>query len=87
MKTKSTFTLIFFTRKSRGNSKQLSIYVRITVNGKRAEASLKRNVHCTEWDTTKNKGRGSAEKIRALNAYLDQVYQTTSMPQTTHRRR
>ena len=74
MKTKSTFTLIFFTRKSRSNSKQLSIYVRITVNGKRAEASLKRNVHCTEWDTTKNRGRGNTDKIKALNAYLDQVY-------------
>lgn len=74
MKTTSTFTIIFFTRKSRSNPEQLSIYVRITVNGKRAEISLKRSVHHTEWDTTKNKGRGNTEKIRVLNAYLDQVY-------------
>ncbi|WP_339896425.1 hypothetical protein [uncultured Algibacter sp.] len=44
MKTKSTFTIIFFTRKSRSHSNQLSIYARITVNGKRSEISLKRSV-------------------------------------------
>ncbi|WP_396590209.1 site-specific integrase [Allomuricauda sp. R78024] len=74
MKSKSTFTLIFFTRKSRSNPKQLSIYVRITVAGKRAEISLKRNVHVAQWDSTKTKGKGNTEKIRILNAYLDQVY-------------
>ncbi len=74
MKAKSTFTIIFFTRKSRSNPEQLSIYVRITVAGKRAEISLKRNVHVTQWDSTKTKGKGNTEKIRILNAYLDQVY-------------
>src|SRR5690606_31410874 len=74
MKTKSTFTVIFFTRKSRSNPEQLSIYVRITVNGKRSEISIKRSISFTEWDSTKTKGRGSSPKIRALNAYLDEVY-------------
>ncbi|UII76259.1 site-specific integrase [Flagellimonas sp. HMM57] len=74
MKSKSTFTIIFFTRKSRSNPKQLSIYVRITVEGKRAEISLKRNVHVIQWDSTKTKGKGNTEKIRILNAYLNQVY-------------
>jgi len=74
MKTKSTFTVIFFTRKSRSNPDQLSIYVRITVVGKRAEISLKRNIVNTQWDNKKNRGRGNATKIRTLNAYLDQVY-------------
>lgn len=74
MKSRSTFTIIFFTRKSRSNPKQLSFYVRITVAGKRAEISLKRNVHVNQWDSTKTKGKGNTEKIRLLNAYLDQVY-------------
>ncbi len=74
MKAKSTFTIIFFTRKSRSNPKQLSIYVRITVAGKRAEISLKRNVHVAQWDSTKTKGKGNTEKIRILNAYLDEVH-------------
>ena len=35
---------------------------------------LKRCAKTIEWDATKNRGRGNSEKIRALNAYLDQVY-------------
>ena len=74
MKTKSTFTVIFFTRKSRNNPNQLSIYVRITVNGKRSEMSVKRSVSQNGWDSSKNRGRGNSENIRVLNAYLAQVY-------------
>lgn len=74
MKTKSTFTIIFFTRKSRSNLNGLSIYVRITVNGKRSEMSLKRSIEQNKWDNTKNRGRGNSETTRILNAYLDGVY-------------
>ena len=74
MKTKITFTVIFFTRKSRSNPKLLSIYARITVNGERAEMSLKRCIPQNEWDNSKTKGRGNSSKIRILNAYLDEVY-------------
>lgn len=74
MKTKSTFTIIFFTRKSRSYPNQLSIYVRITVNGRRSEMSVKRSVSQNGWDSSKNRGRGNSENIRVLNAYLAQVY-------------
>ncbi|WP_247716576.1 Arm DNA-binding domain-containing protein [Sinomicrobium weinanense] len=74
MKTKSTFTAIFFTRKSRSNPNQLSIYVRITISGKRAEISLKRSIANKDWDSNKSRGRGSSQKVRTLNAYLDEVY-------------
>ena len=47
------------TRKSRSNPNLFSIYVRITIiNGKRAEISLKRSVHQTQWDPSKSKGWG-----------------------------
>lgn len=74
MKTKSTFTVIFFTRKSRSNPNEIYIYARITVNGKRSEMSLKRSIDQNQWDSTKNRGRGNSEKTRILNAYLDGVY-------------
>ncbi|WP_417363791.1 Arm DNA-binding domain-containing protein [Galbibacter sp.] len=74
MKTKSTFTVILFTRKSRSNPKQLSIYVRITINGKRAEISLESAISNKDWDSNKNRGRGSSQKVRTLNVYLDEVY-------------
>ena len=74
MQTISTFSIIFFTRKSRNNANPLSIYARITVNGQRSEISLKRSISVKEWDSSKNRGRGSSYKIRVLNNYLDQVY-------------
>ena len=74
MQTNSTFSIIFFTRKSRSTANELSIYVRITVSGQRSEISLKRTILFKEWDSSKNRGRGSTYKIRVLNAYLDQVY-------------
>ena len=74
MQTNNTFTVIFFTRKSRGNSKKLAIYARITVNGKRSEISLKRSISVCNWDSSKGKARGTTENIRILNKYLDHVY-------------
>jgi len=74
MKTKNTFTVIFFTRKSRNNPQRLSIYVRVTINGKRAEISLKRVIPNKDWDSNKSRGRGSSLKVRTLNSYLDEVY-------------
>jgi site-specific recombinase XerD len=74
MQTNSTFSVIFFTRKSRSTAKKLSIYVRITVTGQRSEISLKRTILFKDWDSSKNRGRGSTYKIRVLNTYLDQVY-------------
>ncbi len=74
MQTINTFTLIFFTRKPRNNPQKLSIYTRITVNGKRCEISLKRSVSVSNWDTSKGRARGTSQNIRILNKYLDLVY-------------
>ena len=74
MKTKNTFTVIFFTRKSRSNPEQLSIYVRITVNGKRVAISLKRKVDIADWGADKNRARGTKQETRLLNKYLDQIH-------------
>ncbi|ETN97088.1 site-specific integrase [Zhouia amylolytica] len=74
MKSKQTFTVIFFTRKSRSNPNQLTIYARITVSGKRSEISLKRSIHFKDWDSHRSRARGSSSTSRALNAYLDEVF-------------
>ncbi|WP_423818612.1 site-specific integrase [Salinimicrobium sp. TIG7-5_MAKvit] len=70
----TTFSVLFFTRKLNRNSKDLSIYARITVNGKCAEMSLKRKTSVNEWDSSKGRIKGTTPKIRKLNSYLDQVY-------------
>jgi len=74
MQTNNTLTVIFFTRKSRSNTQKLSIYSRITVDGKRSEISLKRSISVCNWDSSKGRARGASQNIRILNTYLDHVY-------------
>ncbi len=70
----TTFSVLFFTRKLNRNKKELSIYARITVNGKCAEMSLKRKTSVNEWDSSKGRLKGTSPRIKKLNNYLDQVY-------------
>jgi len=70
----TTFSVLFFTRKLNRNKKELSIYARITVNGKCAEMSLKRKTSVNEWDSSKGRLKGTSPRIKTLNSYLDQVY-------------
>ena len=70
----NTFSIIFFPRKSRSNSKLLKIYCRITVNGKRSEMSLQRSISVNNWDISKGKARGTTTNARFLNNYLDNIY-------------
>ncbi|WP_242132475.1 Arm DNA-binding domain-containing protein [Aestuariivivens marinum] len=73
MKTNSTFGVIFFTRLNSKKTDQALIFVRITVNGKRSEISLKRNVSQKLWDKNKGKVKGNSHEARALNNYIQQV--------------
>ncbi|MBZ9731377.1 site-specific integrase [Salegentibacter sp. JZCK2] len=70
----TTFSVLFFTRNLKRNTTDLSIYARITVNGKCSEMSLKRKTSVNEWDNSKGRLRGNTPQIKKLNSYLDQVY-------------
>jgi hypothetical protein len=74
MKTSSTFSILFWADFSRAKNDQASLYARITVNGKRATISLKRKVLVPDWDVHKNRARGTSQKSRILNSYLDETY-------------
>ncbi|MCK0157666.1 site-specific integrase [Cellulophaga sp. F20128] len=74
MQTDNTFSVLFFTRNTRKNSENLSIYARITVNGQRTEISLKRSVPVNHWDASKGRARGNTQNLKMLNNYLDQSY-------------
>ncbi|TVZ14945.1 phage integrase SAM-like domain-containing protein [Maribacter sp. MAR_2009_72] len=74
MKTSSTFSILFWADFSRVKDNQASLYARITVNGKRAVISLKRKVLVSDWDVHKNRARGTTQKSRILNSYLNETY-------------
>ncbi|MDG5492893.1 site-specific integrase [Psychroserpens sp. SPM9] len=73
MQSQTTFTLSFWVNATRAKNNQVSVYGRITVNGKRANISLKRKVVLSEWDSNKGRARGNKQESRLLNRYLDQV--------------
>lgn len=73
MKTSTTFGVTFFTRLNSKKTDNALIFVRITVNGKRSEISLKRNVSQKLWDKNKGKVKGNTTEARALNNCIQQV--------------
>lgn len=74
MNSYSTFSLLFFIRKERMNTDgEAPIFLRITINGKRAEISIKRYIDPNKWDSKANKAKGNKSEIKSLNLYLDTV--------------
>ena len=70
----TTFSVLFFTRNLNAKENKLSIYARITVNGKCSELSLKRKIPVNKWDSSKGRLKGNTPQTRKINEYLDQVY-------------
>src|SRR5690606_21524798 len=73
MKTSTTFSILFWLKLSKANNGKAPLYARITVNGKRAEISLKRKIQMDYWSSAKNKVKGTNQEARIINAFLDQV--------------
>jgi len=73
MRTRLTFSLNFWINGCRAENEEAIIYARITVNGKRANISLKRKVPVESWDSSKGLVRGSKPFAKSLNKYLDQI--------------
>jgi len=77
---KTNFSLLFYLKKPKKHQNGLvPIYLRITVNGKRAETSTGRECEPTLWNSTAGRFKGTKEEIKSFNAYLDnlqaQVYE------------
>jgi integrase/recombinase XerD len=73
MQSQTNFNLLFWVNASRAKNNQVSVYARITVNGKRANISLKKKVIVSEWNSNKGRARGTKQESRLLNRYLDNV--------------
>jgi site-specific recombinase XerD len=73
MQSQINFTLSFWVNATRIKNNQVSVYGRITVNGKRANISLQRKVILSEWDSKRGRAKGNKQESRLLNRYLDQV--------------
>jgi site-specific recombinase XerD len=71
---RATFNILFFIKKSKVlKDGTAPIYMRVTINGKRSEVSLKRSILPNLWDTVRNKARGNSKEAKVLNEYLNSV--------------
>ena len=74
MKTSTTFSILFWLKQSKAKNEEAPLYARLTVNGKRAEISLKRKIKIANWNATKNCVKGTNQAARIVNEHLNQVY-------------
>jgi len=73
MRTTQTFSILFWVYVKRALNNKSNIYVRITVNGKKVNISLKRKVNLNAWDAKGQKIRGNREEARELNLHLNEI--------------
>ena len=74
MRSISTFSILFWTYKSRKDKNdQTQIYARITFNGTKVNLSLKEKVPIDSWDSKRQRARGNGVNSRRINHYLDVV--------------
>ena len=73
MRSSNTFSITYFVKKHRVSNDEVPIYVRITVDGKRVDLSIRRKVALDRWDESRGTAKGNRPDVKTLNAYLEQV--------------
>lgn len=73
MRTSSTFSILFWVYGKRAVNNKANIYIRVTLNGKRVNISLKRKINVSTWDEKNQRARGTDKDSRILNLYLNEV--------------
>ena len=73
MPVNSTLGVNFFTRPKRNNPNKLDIYLRITVNKKRSEMSIKRDIDIKDWDILRVKAKETSVQLITLNSYMNDM--------------
>lgn len=68
----NTFGVVFYLKKQKESKDgKIPVYVRITVDGRRSEISLKRSIEERNWNIQRGMAKGSREEITKLNNYLE----------------
>jgi hypothetical protein len=63
---RKTFSLLFFVKRTKRLSHgEVPVYLRITVNSKRTEFSIKRSIKESNWDPKRTKAKGSGKSAIA----------------------
>ncbi|NGF77159.1 site-specific integrase [Fluviicola sp. SGL-29] len=71
MKTLQNYQLSFLIKPGKTKNLKAPIYCRISVNGKRTEISLKRNIDPSKWISKAGRATGNSEESRLVNTTID----------------
>lgn len=66
-----TYSLLYYAKKSKTHSELSTIYMRITINGKRTELSTGKNIKSTLWNSKAGKMQGSTTQAKIFNTFLE----------------
>ena len=68
---KNNLSILFYLKKAKTTKNgEVPIYLRITIDGQRAELSTQRKIFPLEWNAISGNAKGNSEKIKNLNAFL-----------------
>lgn len=73
MRTSLTFSVLFWVYGKRAINNKANIYLRITLNGKRVNISLKKKIDITTWDEKNQRAKRTDKNSRILNLFLNEV--------------
>jgi len=69
-----SYNLIFFIRKSRSEKNTNSlIYLRITINGSRAQMSISRTIPLNRWNSYKGRAKGTSKESKEINDHIEKL--------------
>ena len=72
MADRQTLSILFYLRRDKKNRKnEVPIYMRITVNGKKAEMATNRYINADRWNSEGGFIKGTKTEYKQLNEYLD----------------
>ncbi len=71
---KNSISQLFYIKRSKADSNgKVNIYLRITVNSKRAELSIQRKVSLDKWNSSAGKIKGFSNEAQEINQYIDLI--------------
>src|ERR1035437_3954110 len=73
MKTTQTFSILIWASRLKNSKEEAIISARITVDGKRAEISLKKKINPNFWDSKAGHVSAKCKDAQTINGYIDQV--------------
>ncbi len=73
MTTTNTFGIVFYLRRYKANDGKAPIYARITVDARRVDIAIKRNIEIVNWNGLKGMAKSKGDEFKKLNTYLEQI--------------